>query len=143
MLRKRSKVAAQLASWQAKQDRRIQRERVKRAEKDEARIIEDAIREATYKRDAGRCRATGVPLMLHSRNPFLVAHCHHRQYRSAQGSDEMFNRITLSPEAHVAEHDGLLEISGEPNGTLTFTKKDAYGRILRTWDSPNPTGGQS
>lgn len=139
MFRKRSKVARELESWKVKRERRLKKEKANKADKAIADAREAAIREATYRRDAGRCRATGVPLMLHGPNPFKVAHCHHKVYKSAQGSDEMFNRITLSPEAHVAEHDGLLEISGEPNGTLTFTKKDAYGRILRTWESPCPT----
>lgn len=139
MFRKRSKVARALESWKIKRERRLKKEKAKRAQKaiDDAR--EAAIREATYKRDAGRCRATGVPLYLHHHNPFKVAHCHHKKYRSAGGSDEMFNRITLSPEAHVAEHDGYLAISGEPNGTLTFTQLDGYGKALKVWSSPCPS----
>jgi 5-methylcytosine-specific restriction endonuclease McrA len=139
VLRKRSKVAAQLDAWQRKQDRRIQRERVKRAEKDQARIEWEAKREAVYKREGGRCRATGVPLRLHDRNPFRVMHVHHKVPRSAQGSDDLSNLVGLAPEVHVMEHDGLLEIRGDDcNQTLVFTFLDAYGKILRIQESPCP-----
>lgn len=101
--------------------------------------VDRLIRLATYQRDHGKCRAYDVPLQLLGTNPLKQAHCHHFRYRSAGGSDEMFNRITLSPQAHDLEHRHLLHITGEPNGTLTFTKYDEHGVVQLQWQSPCPT----
>lgn len=119
-----------------KEKRRISRDRDKRKAKIEASARLKAIRIACFQRDHGRCRAYGVPVKLESDNPFTLAHCHHIVYRSAGGSDELFNRCILSPKAHEEEHAGQLEIAGDPNSILWFTLKDKEtGRVMRAWES--------
>lgn len=131
--------ASKLSSWVRKQARKLAKEREQRIDKAEQRKRDLAIRAFVFRRDVGRCRATGVKLYMAHTNPFKVGHCHHIVYRSAGGLSTPSNLVLLSPEAHVAEHDGRLDISGNPNETLTFTERDRTGRVLRTWESPCPT----
>ena len=109
--------------------------KAKRAETLLERARQREYRRETFVRDGGRCRAYGTKLKFETDDPFKLAHCHHFVYRSAGGSDLLYNRITLSPQAHQDEHDGLLIITGEPDGTLFFTKKDLKGKIVRSWES--------
>lgn len=104
---------------------------------DRARL--SAIREACYERDKGRCRACGLVVQLRDSNPFLVAECDHLKPRSQGGSDELENRATLCLNCHHAKHQALLQITGDPNDTLSFTEYDATsGRTVRTWESGVP-----
>lgn len=125
-------------------ERKYARRQARRAEKTAAdrenHLRQSMIRIDVYRRDAGRCRAFGRSLKLADVNPASVAHCHHLIYRSAGGSDEPHNRVTLSPEAHRLEHDHKLRIDGDPNGTLIFTRVEPEtGKVLERWESPCPT----
>lgn len=120
--------------------RKHARKRARQAVKTEAtrdRALRlSALRRACYMRDAGRCRAYGVPLKLITDNPELLAHAHHLVYRSAGGGDEMSNLVTLSPRAHRDEHEHRLVISGDPSGTLTFVERNLEtGKVIRMWES--------
>jgi hypothetical protein len=129
-------VSKKLTDWLRKARTRTAK-RKERQERIQKQRFENAlIRVATFERDHRKCRAYGVRLYLNHQNPFLICHCHHKRYKSQGGSDSIENRITLSPLAHDMEHRGLLDISGEPNGTLTFTERDAYGNIVKTWEPP-------
>lgn len=121
-----------------RQERLAGAAKLKQREKLEAAKLQRQYRITTYNRDGGMCRATGEPVYLEHPDPFKVAHCHHIVYRSAQGSDLPHNRVTLSPKAHQLEHDGRLDITGDPNKTLFFTQRDTKGRVVRTWESPCP-----
>ena len=93
-----------------------------------------------YTRDHGTDRAFGVALIFEGDNVETCAQCHHIVYRSHGGSDETGNLCTLSQKAHRMIHDGELSIQGDADDTLTFTQKDlTTGRIVRTWESPNPS----
>lgn len=131
--------SAQAGSFDASV-RKFVRRQARQAEKDRLdrlqREADSIIRKACFVRDGGRCRAYGVPVKLVTDNPLELAECHHIEYRSAGGSDEPFNRATLSPQAHRDEHDHKLVISGDGNGTLTFVKRDVEtGRVLQMWTS--------
>lgn len=121
-----------------KAETRAEAAKVKQREKLAAAKLQRQYRTTTYNRDGGLCRATGEPVYLEHPDPFKVAHCHHIVYRSAQGSNLPHNRVTLSPKAHQLEHDGRLDIAGDPNGVLFFTQRDTKGRVVRTWESPCP-----
>lgn len=94
-----------------------------------------AIRFACYLRDHRRCRAFGTPLLFETDNLTKLAHSHHIIHKSAGGSDEAFNRATLSPRAHELHHAGQLTITGDGNGRLQFTLRDKKGIVLRVWEA--------
>jgi 5-methylcytosine-specific restriction endonuclease McrA len=124
---------------QAKYDRKLARKREKDRVERLERERQAAIREQRFVMDKGRCRAYDVPLSLVTKNPRERAHCHHVIFRSAGGSDELHNRVTLSPKAHEQIHDHKLDIFGEPNSTLTFELKNPEtGQVLERWESPLP-----
>jgi hypothetical protein len=134
-------ISARLSLWKRKRERkqRVKREKLVQARTD--LLAWQQRRAEVFRRDHGRCRATGVKLMLMSENPFMVAHCHHIVYRSAGGKDDMPNLLTLSVEAHEAEHAGLLHIEVGPHGgdgMVTFTSRDTKGSIVKVWESPCP-----
>lgn len=122
-----------------RQQGRVSAEALKRKLRRTEMAREREIRMATYERDKGLCRAYGVPVNFAGVDPLRVAHCHHFKYRSAGGSDDISNRITLSPQAHDLEHRHLLHISGDPNGTLEFALYDAEGEFIGSWESPCPS----
>ena len=109
--------------------------RALREAKLEAVATERMRREACYIRDKGCCRACGRDLFLIGGPPTTLAHCHHLQYKSAGGSDELVNRCILCPLCHDAEHASLLSIEGDPSDTLTFTKRDKKGQVVKVWQS--------
>lgn len=87
-----------------------------------------------FARDKGRCRAFGTLLQLVTDNALKLAHCHHIKFRSQQGSDDLFNRCILSPQAHELVHAGRLKIEGEDaNQPLTFTLRDSKGVVQKVW----------
>jgi len=98
------------------------------------RYADSLVREIVYKRDGGLCRACGRKVKLHG-HLLDVMHAHHVIYRSAQGSDAPSNRLSTCASCHEAEHHGLLWMKGQPNSVMTFTRVDANGRILNTWES--------
>lgn len=120
-------------------DRRQERRAEKRAEDRVIRQRRSAVRVDAFRREQGRCRAYGVPLKLVTDNPYELAHSHHIVYRSAGGADSLDNCVILSPQAHRDEHEHRLQIAGDPNGTLTFTKiNPETGDVLERWESPRP-----
>lgn len=128
--------------------RHMRTRRKKKTRDEEVRAVRERkakIREEVYARDRGRCRAFGVPVFLRSADPLKLAHAHHVTYASAGGSDEPYNRVTLSPKAHAMIHPGpfatqILEVSGDGNRTVTFTLKHIEtGRIERSWESVCPS----
>ena len=139
MLRQSEPTRGKLAAWVRKQARRLTRQKAKRSDDRADYEKWRAVREFVYRRDLGRSRASGERLYLSHSNLFLVAHCHHITYRSAGGQDASENLVTLTPVEHIAEHDGLLDIHGNPNISLRFTSRDRNGRIIREWDSPCQT----
>ena len=93
------------------------------------------IRWDCYLRDSRKCRAFGIPLLFETDNLLKLAHSHHVKHKSAGGSDEAFNRATLSPKAHQLHHDGLLTITGNGNSTLYLVQRDSKGITLKAWES--------
>lgn len=82
-------------------------------------------------RDHRRCRATGKKTDPDAVG-LLRGHRAHIVYRSAGGPDTPENVITLSPEAHNAEHKNKLRIEFldqalGANGPCEFWKKDEAG----------------
>ena len=128
-----------LAAWVRKQARRLTRQKAKRSDDRADHEKWRAMREFVYRRDLGRSRASGERLHLSHSNPFLMAHCHHITYRSAGGQDTPGNLVTLTPEEHIAEHNGRLDMHGNPDICLHFTSRDRNGRVIREWDSRCPT----
>ena len=116
--------------------RAIIKERTAKRLKAEARRQDRAVRFACFLRDGRQCRAFGTPLKFETDLLAVLAHNHHITYRSAGGSDESANRVTLSPFAHRLEHEGLLEIGGNADETLTFTRYEWAGgtrQFVRAW----------
>jgi 5-methylcytosine-specific restriction endonuclease McrA len=61
---------------------------------------------------------------------------HHIVYRSAGGTDEPGNCISLCFDCHRAEHGHELDITGDANGTLIIVRRHLEtGRIVRQWES--------
>jgi hypothetical protein len=131
-------LSRKLEMWKHKRERRqrIKREKLVRAR--ESAEAWQKKRAEVYARDRGRCRATGVKLLLHGPDPFTVAHIHHIVYRSAGGKDETWNLCVLDPTWHDLEHAGRLDIEGNADATLSFTERDTKGNIVRVWESECP-----
>lgn len=118
--------------------RRALKMRSQKAEDRAEQARQKLIRLSVYTRDHGRCRAFGVPLKFESDNLLKRSECHHIVYRSAGGTWDTFNLCTLSPKAHRMEHEGLLEVSGNADHTLTFTEfeyRSGTRTFVRTWES--------
>lgn len=134
-----------LAREKRQHDKRVARAKAKRT----ADRIDDeadrAIRLEVRKRDQGRSRFSGTILKWTSDNPAIVGHAHHIVYRSAGGSDEAFNRVTLTPDEHDMVHHRhpkyVLDILGsDANKTLRFVQKDREtGKVIKRVTSPNPS----
>lgn len=80
-------------------------------------------RSACYVRDGGRCRRCGQRVWLRSDSPVELAHCHHIVFRSAGGSDELHNRVTLCATCHGLVHQHRLDVAVEADGAITFTAR--------------------
>lgn len=87
-------------------------------------------------RDKRKCRACGKQTDPEATGLTKRAHRHHIVYASAGGSDEPFNRVTLCPKCHNAEHHDKLRFSldGGPhvginaNEAMEFWRKDPDGQ---------------
>lgn len=133
---KPEKGVTKIAHQHARAKRKQESDKVDRQAKLEAIATEKARRIECFKRDHGRCRAFRIKLQLVTDNPLALAHCHHIVFRSHQGSDELFNRVILSPKAHELVHGGRLKIEGADAGKpLTFTLRDAKGVIEKVWEA--------
>ncbi len=127
-----------------KHERRQARASMKRQADKAVADAWEAKRLEIYTRDKGCSRASGRELLFKSDNPFKVADVNHIQLRSAGGPDESWNLCILSREEHDMFHGKhhvfLLEISGDADMTLSFTKLNREtGRIVQQWMSPNPS----
>lgn len=123
---------------------KVQRDKAREKQDRLDRAADTARRKATYERDQGRSRASGVELKWQSRNPLEVAHAHHIKFRSRGGSDDLFNQVLLSPSEHDMAHarhpQFVLDIFGDANKTLTFMKKQVEtGKVIERRKSPCPT----
>lgn len=98
------------------------------------------VRQDVWRRDRGYCRSCGRAVWLQHADPFKIANIHHIEYRSAGGSNESYNLVTLCIRCHDLEHRRLLEIVGNADIYLGITLKhpDSY-RIIETRESPCPT----
>lgn len=84
----------------------------KRAAEERERLRWMLIRVAVHERDGGHCRVCSRPVKLNSGNPFNVQHIHHCLYRSAGGTDDLWNLISLCGECHDKEHRHVIDITG-------------------------------
>ena len=104
------------------------------------RIQATRIRLEVFRRDRWVCRACFRRMLWQHDDPRRVGHAHHVVYRSAGGSDQPSNLVTLCAACHEQEHQHLLTIEGRPDATLTFTLRDTHRNVLHVWESPNPSG---
>ncbi len=133
---KPSKLLAASDRYLAKQKKAAAKRTLKRKAKLDAIAAFQVVRERAYRRDGGCCRVLGIPLKLHSDNPFLVAHAHHVIYRSAGGTDDLDNILTVSLDAHRMEHEHKIDISGHANGVITIaTMQPETGKVLSVRES--------
>jgi 5-methylcytosine-specific restriction endonuclease McrA len=96
-----------------------------------------ALRAACYHRDHGRCRACGTGLVLESENLRVRTQMHHITYRSAGGANEPGNCISLCFDCHRAEHGHELDITGNADTLVSFTRykfTDAGREVVRQWE---------
>jgi len=105
----------------------------------EARRADREIRFFCFLRDHRKCRAFGILLKFDTDNLKKKSENHHIVLKSAGGSDDPENRITLSPKAHQMRHAETLDVEGNGNGTVTFTEyefnTDGSRRFIRSWES--------
>ncbi len=96
-------------------------------------VLAQARRHRAIERDGWTCQ------MPHCRSngPF---HEHHRRFRSAGGSDEVSNLVTLCAPCHAMLHAGHVIILGEAPDGLTFlvgTRREAYAGERRKAGVPS------
>jgi 5-methylcytosine-specific restriction endonuclease McrA len=114
---------------------RVDANRAGRLVKLEARRIEQAIRRDVYERDGGWCRACGEAVTF-SGDITETMHAHHVQFRSAGGTDDPSNRLSICWSCHRDIHDHKLRVSGDPNGLIQFQLVNLEtGAVLRAWES--------
>lgn len=103
--------------------------RVQRAA--EVKKAEDALRRLVYKRvderDGRVCRCCDRRSDPDATGLLTRGHRHHMIYRSAGGTDDSGNLVTLCATCHDDEHHSRLRIEGNPNTSLTFSRKDKEG----------------
>lgn len=103
--------------------------RVQRAA--EIKKAEDALRRLVYKRvderDGRVCRCCDRRSDPEATGILTRGHRHHMIYRSAGGTDDSGNLVTLCATCHDDEHHSRLRIEGNPNTSLTFSRQDRDG----------------
>lgn len=109
----------------AKYERRTQRLNAKKAAALKEGRAWAAVRRHVYERDKGCCRVCGRAVALLTLNPAALAQVHHITYRSAGGMDATSNLVTLCPFCHVAEHTHNIDITGDGDGEIVVTRRDA------------------
>lgn len=103
------------------------------------------IRFHCFLRDHRRCRIFGVLLKFDAdESSPKSAWNHHIIFKSAGGSDDPSNRLTICWKAHKMIHDGLLEIiePADANTTVRVREYEMLGgtrHLLREFSSPNPS----
>lgn len=95
------------------------------------RAIWKAIGRAVWTRDGGMCRVCSRHVRREHVYPTMAAQCHHIVYRSAGGSDEFSNLVTLCGQCHADEHEHRISITGSGNGVITVYRRHVEtGKIL-------------
>jgi 5-methylcytosine-specific restriction endonuclease McrA len=133
---KESPAIARLKRQDDKAAKRKAKSAAQRKAKEAARQAWLRMRMRIYERDQGCSRASGKPVKFAS-GDWQQGHVHHRVYRSAGGSDETSNLVLLTMEEHAAVHAQLLEIDGNADEVLTFTRykfTDAGREVVRQWE---------
>lgn len=75
-----------------------------------------AQRRAIVVRDGGRCRFPGCPCHVND--------VHHHRWWSRGGRTDVCNGWLACPRHHTLVHEGRFMVSGNPNGTLMFSRCD-------------------
>lgn len=120
----------------AKHEDRQAKARAKRQREREADAAWRVLREQIWRRDGGVCRATGQPLELYHESPLRMTQTHHIVWRSAGGKDVSSNLISVSARIHDEIHAHKLDVSGNGDELVTFTRRNLEtGKIERSWDS--------
>lgn len=124
----------------AKHERRTQKQAQTRKDEIRDRIEWALVVLDVWTRDKERCRVCGRLTKTVGLNPKTRATAHHVVYRSAGGSDELWNLATVCGQCHADEHDHKIAINGRADGTLTIQQFDPEtGTVLHTFESPNPS----
>ena len=135
MFPKPSRARAELNRYAARQKREREKRRQKLIAQRHAADAWAKVRAEVFARDGGRCRAYGNRIYLSTGCLPDLMHAHHIVYRSAGGDSSLSNLLALSAEAHAQVHDGLLDIQGDGNQQVTFTKRDLKGHVTHVWTS--------
>ena len=87
------------------------------------------------RRDGRRCRACGRQSHPEKTGLLERGHRHHIVYRSAGGSDEPFNRVTLCSACHDGEHRNLLRFThdGDHRQVNANQPMEFYRRAQGHW----------
>lgn len=93
--------------------------------------VPERLRRLVFHRDGHRCRVPGCDQTL-----WLQAH--HLRHWEDGGPTDLANLAALCPSHHRLHHRGLLAITGNANGDLTFT--DHHGRRLDPAGRPRSPG---
>lgn len=143
-LLKPSKLARQIRQ----RDTRMVKAKARTAKERAAAKAWTVRRKEAYDRDRGCSRYSVTPLYLYHPDVEQVAQINHIRFRSAQGSDDLSNLVTLTPEEHEMVHARhpkyVLDITGDANVCVTFTVKLLEtGQVVHILESPNPSAGSA
>jgi 5-methylcytosine-specific restriction endonuclease McrA len=133
---KESPAIAKLKRQDDKAAKRKAKTAAKRKAKEAERQAWLRMRMRIYERDKGCCRCCQKPVKFTS-GDWDQASTHHIVYRSAGGSDETSNLVTICMRDHQAEHGHLLSIEGNADGLLSFVRyrfTDAGREVVRQWE---------
>lgn len=112
-------------------------------QKKAAKLTAEALERAVFKqvdaRDHRRCRVCGKASDPEAIGILERGHRHHIVYRSAGGSTESSNLVTLCAQHHSEEHQHRLRIDGSADEGLTFWKREDGGEWF-VWRSESAPG---
>ncbi len=100
-------------------------------------------REQSNPRRSLHARQIGLPCLrparlFRSSSELDLGHAHHVIFRSAGGSDELFNRALLCAWCHEDVTRNRLDCEGEAEKMLVFRRRDNHGTITDEWWSACP-----
>jgi 5-methylcytosine-specific restriction endonuclease McrA len=133
---KDSPAIAKLKRQDAKAAKRKAKSAAQRKAKEAKRQAWIKLRMLVHERDKGMCRCCFKPVKFAS-GDWEQAHPHHVVYRSAGGTDDTANVVTLCMLCHNMEHGHVLEISGNADALLSFVRykfTDAGREVVRQWE---------